>query len=73
MVISVEFYIKPVAAKRVAATFMAAHTLPENPVSRHSRLEQKVALCAANNASVATFFRLSLPIFLSCQIVLHSA
>jgi hypothetical protein len=28
------------------------------------RLEQKVALCAANNPSVATNFRLSLPIFL---------
>jgi len=34
-----------VAVKRVAAMFVAAHTLPENsPI----KLEQKVALCAAN-------------------------
>jgi hypothetical protein len=42
--------IKFVAAKRVAATFVAARILPENSCFQHPpiKLEQKVALCGAN-------------------------
>jgi hypothetical protein len=38
------------AAKRVAAIFVATHTLPENSCSRYPliKLEKKVALCGAN-------------------------
>jgi hypothetical protein len=47
-----------VAAKRVAATFGCAYLAGKFLFPDILRLEQKVALCAANNSSIATNFRL---------------
>jgi hypothetical protein len=51
------------AAKRVAAIFVAARTLPENSYPRYplNKLEKKVALCRANKISRALPRELPVP------------
>ena len=66
------------AAERVAATFVAVRTCRKIPVSRHPpiKLEQKVALCAANKIGRPLpgemLLRGKLPAFTSSLFALYS-